>query len=95
MKEKHCSKPKHTPEPWRLNLRYGKPFSVYGPDNLAIASWQNVKRSDDEIAANARLIAAAPTLLDLLSRVVKACGVNHLPDLKKECLDAIAKATGG
>ncbi len=59
---------RHTPGPWTRNIDGLGPFSVYGPDNLGI--WHK-DRSGEECEANARLIAAAPSLLEALETVVE------------------------
>jgi len=53
-------KTKHTPGPWRADRG-----SVIGPDGLSIASTGNSSRAryPAERGANARLMAAAPSLL--------------------------------
>ena len=55
----------HTPGPWHLvgspSLDKGNPWSVYGPDHHLVA-FASVGRETAE--ANARLIAAAPELLE-------------------------------
>ena len=75
--------PKHTPGPWEAEGRdiYGADgFSVAEFDGVFIAreadgrlhpsaAGQSIERPDDEVAANARLIAAAPDLLEALKRV--------------------------
>lgn len=49
----------HTPGPWRLDE---EKMQIFSPDGLPIGS----HRPEEEIIANARLIAAAPELLDAL-----------------------------
>lgn len=97
-------KTKHTVGPWALNLRYNKPFSVYGPDNLAIASWQNVKRDDIEKEANAWLIAAAPEMFEALKQYIglyypgycsHGAECFHCETRRKKTEAAISKALGG
>ena len=55
-------------------------------------------KTDDEVEANAKLIAAAPDLLNACLKVIKGgygCGpsVEYMDSLKKECELAIKKAT--
>lgn len=93
------SEAKHTPGPWRLernvtNYRSGaKSLQVRGLDNL-IATFPGT----DCDAANARLIAAAPELLETLQRIKESARTGrheedfeHIEDLAAA---AIAKATG-
>lgn len=100
---------KHTTGPWVIDPKYLS--EVQTPDMLTIASCWHEHAVDKEItitgvlpcsleesASNARLIAAAPDLLDslrdCLDRIVEA-----FPDLKnygpiKRGYEAIAKAEG-
>jgi hypothetical protein len=63
------TKAQHTPGPWKLSeilpgdTRPHFSGNVYGADNYIVANC-NCKRDDNEIDANARLIAAAPELLE-------------------------------
>ena len=71
---------KHTPGPWKAHFE--EAYFVTGPDRGRVAMMMNLKgphglggrRSGEESAANARLIAAAPDLLEALQRAV-ACGM--------------------
>ena len=64
---------KHTPGPWKAHL--DEAYVVTGPDRGRVAIMTHLKgahglggrRSGDESAANARLIAAAPELLEALT----------------------------
>jgi hypothetical protein len=85
------TRPTHTPGPWCVEGSY-----VHGPDGkrfLAVAS-------DGEGQANARLIAAAPTMLAACMSALRALEDNLQPgpmdeDAKEGLRAAIAKATGG
>jgi hypothetical protein len=76
---------KHTPGPWKAHFE--EAYFVAGPDLGRVAMMMNLKgahglggrRSGDESAANCRLIAAAPDLL-------QGC---------KEALDALEALQGG
>lgn len=61
---------KHTPGPWKTqsieNQRH-----VWGPDGDCIVSIHNGSLPDDERKANARLIAAAPDLLEACEAVAE------------------------
>lgn len=91
----------HTPGPWIVN-----PFSArvdcaaldeWG-DPLPICEllWPTDYRSEDETQANARLIAAAPELLEALTRTLDALEKLDAGETKvaKAARAAIAKATG-
>lgn len=86
------SNTKHTPGPWKSNpyvhsMIHG--FAVYSDKSCVDKIADDIKRE-----ADARLIAAAPEMLEALGRIVDEC-----TDLTFEqlCLakDAIRKATGG
>ena len=105
---------KHTPGPWRVaidddgNPLSGRP-SISASEELdcGIVHWDGFKqkywqsaRGEKEMHANARLIAAAPELLDALERIAgftlsKFMGPH---DMALECVNvacaAIAKAEG-
>ena len=59
---------KHTPGPWRANFAIGGAAYVFGGDRnfaLVFNEWQDKANQE----ANARLIAAAPELLEALERL--------------------------
>jgi len=63
---------KHTPGPWAVN-----PFratvdagSEDGPLPISMMLWPTDKRSEAETEANARLISAAPELLEALEDLI-------------------------
>lgn len=103
------SKTAHTPGPWKADL--GEAFHVREQDGGRIATLIfmdgpfgfNGRRNPDEVAANARLIAAAPDLLEALEATTKALAVavaaaggdpeTHHVSVKARA--AIAKAKGG
>ena len=81
---------KHTPGPWRWNTAAG----IYGSNNKRCANvfvQDEIKLPDDEIDANARLIAAAP---DLLALVRSYATTYPLDEYYDKATAAIAKATG-
>ena len=109
---------KHTPGPWRViidddgNPLSGRP-SVAASDELdcAIVHWDGFiqeywrsARGDKEIHANARLIAAAPDMLEALEAAEESIatfiGVHKYPidsgagDVLRQVSAAIAKASG-
>ena len=96
----------HTPGPWRVILDdTGGPFtgwpSVSASDQLdcSIVHRAGFKQeywgdlSQREAIANARLIAAAPDLLEALQHLMVAHG-EQLDYAFQQAQDAIAKATG-
>lgn len=56
----------HTPGPWAVS-RVGS--SVYAPDDNPIANISKFAKTEEERAANARLIAAAPEMLEALIKI--------------------------
>lgn len=76
------SSPQHTPGPWRLKMTSSDWFKP-------LANGQFVDLRD---AANARLIAAAPELLEALEAALHNDGGYHA--WKEQARAAIAKATG-
>lgn len=101
----------HTPGPWAPHFEDA--YYVTGPDLGRVAMMMNLKgahglggrRSGNEAAANARLIAAAPDLLEALQALVDdmserfdLTSTSTNPGIKSTIADgraAIAKATGG
>ena len=106
-KEAEVAQIKHTPGPWRLenNIHYGwktNPYSINtrkpGVHSVAIANIpakQTISR--DEALANARLISAAPELLDVLQTFPQSMDWTdeQLMEWNDRARAAIAKATGG
>ena len=93
---------KHTPGPWKIERGYSTIIKSIGPcvpDEYAGSAWLEVSESD------ARLIAAAPDLLDELRECrdllmcVETCSRNNFETLAAERIAALnaidAKATGG
>lgn len=94
---------KHTPGPWetdRSNSHAGQIATIHWClDDDWIEVWSpDWPRDEETQEANARLIAAAPELLDAL-RCLHECirtGQGHaLQDMLELAEDAIAKATKG
>ena len=87
---------KHTPGPWNriiadgYTVRHPQIYSDTGP--VANATWLGDGRLD-ELNANARLIAAAPDLLEALKRC-KFDSLNMTLEDREFCRAAIARATG-
>ncbi len=96
---------KHTPGPWKV-IRDGNDLSVRSANSRDTGKITHLDIAENigglrpgpdftdrsEAKANARLIAAAPDLLEALQRLVKA--VDPESTGWDEAVDAIAKATG-
>jgi hypothetical protein len=73
----------YTPGPWHLGVRSGNTFQIRHADEvLAFTCGENCE-------ANARLIAAAPALIEALEDVLEALWVD---DLDEEQMAAVDKA---
>jgi len=89
---------KHTPGPWKID---GDRFvySLY-PDNYAnrfqcsVSTQSANQASPDELKANARLISAAPTMLEALKELLNCRYVRDCEGCTKRVKDAIAAAEG-
>jgi len=91
---------KHTPGPWHRDARSGLDCDVRAASGRKVAlCWGLASNNASnyrpgyraECDANARLIAAAPELLDVLEELVAEFGVCGLTEKARA---AIAKATG-
>jgi hypothetical protein len=78
----------HTPHPWHLRRDHSL-FEVFGADDLLIADSFSFYRDADSAAANARLVAAAPRMAELLQRWLRQ-GV--FPELAQETRDVLSEA---
>lgn len=104
---------KHTPGPWKYyqNSYHQTDITVFADDDGSgrvqgicrvdgIGAWKDGPETDElfEIqAANARLIAAAPCMLEALEIVAEAIKNNpewNIPNTYEKLLKAIAKAKG-
>ena len=104
----------HTPGPWTLKLgKYGSPHVIewapgktYGQiAQVNTPSFQELPeaKTADEVATNARLLAAAPDLLSALREMLDAFSLENVGvdamgknlAAKRQARDAIAKAEGG
>ena len=88
------SKTKHTPGPWKTSYTN---ISVVTAENGAVVARASKLNGLMNLQANARLIAAAPDLLEALQTVVANapdpyCAITRFIDA--QCRAAIAKATG-
>jgi len=89
----------HTPGPWSVVEL--TPNTVQTPSGRISVNW-NATHDDgkrlNEAEANARLIAAAPELLDALElalEIIEATGPGSYPVAEEQIRAAIAKAKGG
>ena len=97
---------KHTPGPWltdRNNVHAGQIATIHhclGNDWIEIWTdkWADTSLEEAEAVqeANARLIAAAPELLELLSRYVRQDRILGMTEnnLYREACETLFKATG-
>jgi len=94
----------HTPGPWHRGIAHGNPLLIFenAKDARLVASASIPHFTAHEREANARLIAAAPDLLEALQAVVDICDVDETNDrivsasiryLLPEMREAVAKAT--
>jgi len=92
----------HTPGPWYIHDFRGMggsySISCVTPDHITIADiGRGLDNTDEEALANARLIAAAPALLEALIDTLEC--YNNIDELSDVVWDnaraAIAKARGG
>lgn len=91
----------HTPGPWVA--KFEEAYYVIGPDLGRVAMMMNLKgayglagrRSGEESAANARLIAAAPELLEAIEGLLNALPSATAHPAIKSARNAIAKSKGG
>lgn len=95
---------KHTPGPWEVCGQFVRtPFRHGEPDaaGLMVADVRFGIWPPEQHAANARLIAAAPALLEALTDLViyhdipDECQDQVVKPLLKAALAALAQATGG
>ena len=84
---------KHTPGPWKLHNGTNIVGNGAGYDLIAQTMNEDIHKTFDESIASARLIAAAPELLEALVALRGACMAKH-PSLIANADKAIAKAKG-
>ena len=65
-------KVKHTPGPWKVDHVFKSDIYSFAPQEELLASVYPMKRAEGSWEANARLIAAAPELLEALEEIIKA-----------------------
>ena len=62
--------PSHTPAPWKLSVQFEKNFTIVDNENCNVCQMRWIVKDEPKMKANARLIAAAPSLLlDLIDAV--------------------------
>ena len=84
-----------TPGPWNFHPsdEYVNSFDVMCEEGYYVATTHDGVREDKNADANARLIAAAPDLLEALKRC-KFDSLNMTLEDREFCRAAISKATG-
>lgn len=75
----------HTPGPWSIRTGGGQPIEVIPPINIR----GTICELDNE--ANARLIAAAPELLEALTALL-TCTELNMDDMEQETRELIGQA---
>lgn len=93
---------KHTPGPWKWGGHYAAMTGGNGEEVFTTEPYEGMWLSyGDSQDANARLVAAAPELLEALATFVEICDsappielVQRIGDLVSPARAAIAKATG-
>ena len=95
------TKAQHTPGPWKL-AGYDKGKSIYEDvhfgndkqDTICRLFFHEIPIADEQVRANARLIAAAPELLEALYDVMQCFVGDDENKVAQRARAAIAKATG-
>ena len=90
---------KHTPGPWKLSLGTGVQYDyiIETKGGALIAAYPHYSGATKKVTkANARLIAAAPDLLQALISLERLAGQSlmHAEQVRIDARTAIAKATG-
>jgi len=87
---------KHTPTPWDFTAEPGIGVYVHATDEFTtdVAEMICAGHSDEAVVANARLIAAAPELLEFVMGWLDRQGTDN-NYMTSKARSAIAKATGG
>lgn len=92
-------KTKYTPGPWQahpMEMNYGLPYTPVAANTLLAKVYSEAFGDHEQSEANARLIAAAPELLEELNQMIRAyvrlleAGRDRIRDLGGEC-DGIDK----
>jgi hypothetical protein len=93
---------KHTPGPWEViehswsetSIFYGKDKRIARLTIYDVAAENTQQSLKKEMDANARLIAAAPELLEALTGIIKDCDLDLPVWRVDEAREAISKAKG-
>ncbi len=92
----------HTPGPWQIVENSGtvrRPCTIVGNSGAIVCEtyWDALlEEHDNECGANARLIAAAPELLEVVRELAETpWGEIHIKQLQGRAIEANAKAKGG
>lgn len=71
----------HTPGPWEVRRHGGRGKRTYlracAPDGRLLAELNQMTEPAEECEANARLISAAPTMAEALSRILGLTGADR------------------
>lgn len=86
---------KFTPGPWDVDYGpHASRFNIFGPGRHVGTFYPGSFKRGEENEANARLIAAAPDLLEALESAVDCGPFCDLPDdIQEKVIAAITKAT--
>jgi hypothetical protein len=91
------TKPSHTPGPWNVKRIFGDPPAITGPAGGLVANVASSGHTRKELE-DARLIAAAPEILESLVWILDAVDTEPEMSIYKAHIEkaraAIAKATG-
>lgn len=74
---------KHTPGPWKVDSYETVTIKAEKEDKIAMLTWLKGpygdlgRKSDEEVKANARLIASAPELLEALKVTTSLCRLKY------------------
>jgi hypothetical protein len=89
---------KHTPGPWTFGTEFDYTIVRKNQDSgeQIIVSYEVSSECEQEDLANARLISAAPEMLDLIKALLNCDGAVETRDLlHREGWALLVKATGG
>ena len=86
----------HTPGPWNVRSEEAISIDAGGSRVCMLTHLTRLfdRRDPEEVAANARLIAAAPDMLAALTAIRGATDEDELIDAHQKMHDAIAEAEG-
>lgn len=87
----------YTKSPWLVDGdKHAMNLDIVGPEGrIAMIDCENFQITDEELAANARLIATAPDMLDALEKVQDwLAGCSTIQTVQEYVTYAIAKAKG-